>query len=46
MLGISRKHFYKQVRAGVYNTITDGKRRFMTYDQLMEAVRGDSKQEE
>lgn len=43
LLGISRKHFYERVKTGRYKTITDGKRRFMTHEQLMAAVQGDPK---
>ena len=41
ILGVSRKHFYAQLKAGVYKTVTDGKRRYMTHEQLLEAVHGD-----
>ncbi len=44
VLGISRKHFYAQLRAGVYETIRDGNRRFMTRDQLMAAAAGSNEE--
>ena len=42
MLGVSRKTFYDRVRAGKYETITDGRRRFMTQEQLIAASKGDT----
>lgn len=40
ILGVSRAHFYRQMRKGVYKTIRDGNRRFMTREQLLAAAAG------
>lgn len=40
VLGVSRGHFYKQVKAGVYQVIKDGRRTFMTREQLDNAIQG------
>lgn len=40
ILGVSRKHFYAQVKAGRYVVVKDGSRVFMTKDQLMAAAAG------
>ena len=41
ILGISRTHFYRQVKKGKYQVIHDGGRTFMTAEQLEDAVKGD-----
>ena len=41
MLGISRAHFYRQVKAGRYLVVRDQGRTFMTAEQLQAAARGD-----
>jgi len=40
-LGISRAHFYRQVKAGRYQVVRDRGRTFMTVEQLQAAARGD-----
>jgi len=41
MLGVSRAHFYRQVKAGRYEVVRDRGRTFMTVEQLQAAIRGD-----
>lgn len=36
--------FYAKVRSGRYKTISDGRRRYMTHPQLLDAAEGDSAQ--
>ncbi len=43
LLGISRKHFYGQVKAKRYRIIKDGRRTFMTHEQLLDAAAGDGR---
>ncbi len=40
LLGVSKKHFYNQVRDGNYQVIKDGRRTFMTRRQLINASKG------
>jgi len=40
-LGISRATFNRRVEAGQYQIIRDGKRLFMSHEQLVEAAKGD-----
>ena len=37
--------FYVKVRSGRYKTILDGRRRYMTHAQLLDAAQGDSRHE-
>lgn len=37
--------FYAKVRSGRYQTISDGRRRYMLHEQLLAAAQGDSAQE-
>ena len=41
LLGISRAHFYRQVKAGRYQVVRDRGRTFMTVAQVQAAARGD-----
>lgn len=41
LLGISRQHFYDSVKAKRYRIVKDGKRTFMTHQQLLDAAGGD-----
>jgi len=41
MLGVSRAHFYRQVKAGNYSVVRDRGRTFMTADQVRAAVHGE-----
>ena len=40
LLGVSRKHFYAQVKAGRYKIVKDGSRTFMTRADLLAAAKG------
>lgn len=40
-----RETFYLKVRSGRYHTTQDGRRRYMTHEQLLDAAQGDSGQE-
>lgn len=38
LLDLSESAFYKRVRAGIFEILKDGRRTYMTHDQLTEAA--------
>ncbi len=42
LLGESRKRFYEKVKCGRYEITKDGRRSYMTHEQLEDAAQGDN----
>lgn len=43
LLGESRKRFYAKVATGRYSITKDGRRSYMTHEQLLDAAEGDDR---
>jgi len=43
LLGESRKRFYEKVNTGRYTLTKDGRRSYMTHENLLDAATGDSR---
>ena len=41
LLGESRKRFYSKVKSSRYQLTKDGRRSYMTHEQLLDAAQGD-----